>query len=176
MFARIILVSFLSALLSGAISKAAEEEMPPRPPSSAEFERLKGLVGEWEGTSVKDGKEEKVKVRYELTSGGSVLLERFCVGTPSEMVSVYHDRAGRLEMTHYCMLGNQPRMVLNESSGTNWKFQLAADTDIDVAHEQHMHGLEISLADGGGQMNQSWNCYKEGAKDTDAVFSFTRLR
>ncbi len=32
------------------------------------------------------------------------------------MLSVYHDLNGKLTMTHYCMLRNQPRMKLVKST------------------------------------------------------------
>ena len=55
-----------------------------------EFDTLKKLVGKWEGTSVMAGKEEKVSVVYELTSGGTAIAERLMPGTAHEMVSMYY--------------------------------------------------------------------------------------
>jgi hypothetical protein len=49
-------------------------------------------------------------VTYRVASGGSVVIETLFPGTGHEMVSVYHEDGEDLVMTHYCALGNQPRM------------------------------------------------------------------
>ena len=49
---------------------------------------------------------------YRVAANGSVVVERNFPDTPKEMISVYHDRGGKLSMTHYCALANQPQMSL----------------------------------------------------------------
>src|SRR6266480_4580961 len=93
------------------VAQAGEYQSTPYT-GSAEFERVKQLVGAWEGTSDMGKEGEKVRVEYRLTAGGSALVETLFPGSAEEMVSVYHDRKGKLAMTHYCMLRNQPRMTL----------------------------------------------------------------
>src|SRR5437868_7105013 len=86
------------------------EHMKPVASMPKEFDSLKTLAGTWEGTGMMDGKEQAVTVVYEVTSGGSILVERLMPGTPGEMISVYHRDGKTLSMTHYCALGNQPEM------------------------------------------------------------------
>src|SRR6058998_3249534 len=84
--------------------------------SSPEFERLKTLVGTWQGkTDIGQGPID-MTVQYRLLAGGSVLEERVFAGTPNEMVTMYYDKAGKLAMTHYCMFGNRPGMLLKSRS------------------------------------------------------------
>src|SRR5215469_17347143 len=74
--------------------------------ASAGFSRLKILVGEWQA----DSQTGKARVTYELVSGGSVLVGHEKVENMPEMMTVYYLDGKRLLLTHYCMLGNQPRM------------------------------------------------------------------
>src|SRR5437016_2498688 len=90
---------------------AHEGDMPPAKPSSAEFNQLKQLQGQWTGTQVggqPNKMPEQVSTSFRLTSGGSAIEETLGSGTPHEMVDMYVDEGGKLAMTHYCAMGNQP--------------------------------------------------------------------
>lgn len=71
------------------------------------FDALKKLVGDWTANGP-DGKPMETKFR--LSAGGSVLVETLFPGRPEEMVTMYHMDGPDLILTHYCMLGNQPRL------------------------------------------------------------------
>ena len=49
---------------------------------------------------------------FKLTAAGSVLHETLFPGSGHEMMSVYHLDGSDLICTHYCALGNQPRLKL----------------------------------------------------------------
>ncbi len=75
------------------------------------FERFKGLAGDWEIVSTKDESQHgKIASRYHLTAGGNAVVETVFPGEEMEMVTVYHRDGDQLMLTHYCHLGNQPRM------------------------------------------------------------------
>src|SRR5262245_29087300 len=76
------------------------------------FEKLKGLVGTWEGKA----HGEEVTVVFKLTGAGSALVETQFPGSAHEMVSVYHLDGDDLRMTHYCAVGNQPRVKLDRKT------------------------------------------------------------
>lgn len=90
---------------------------PPPDNSSPELSRIKALEGRWSSTTSMFGKpNETVYTEYEVTAGGSAVLERIFPGTPQEMISVYYDDdKGRLAMTHYCMMRNRPIFKLVKS-------------------------------------------------------------
>src|SRR5690242_9923644 len=74
------------------------------------LDRLKALAGTWVEAD-KDGKPtDKVVSVVKVTAAGSTVHETLFPGTPMEMISVYHLDGADLVMTHYCALGNQPRM------------------------------------------------------------------
>lgn len=117
--------------------------MPPYKGSVA-FERMKTLVGKWSGESPMMG---KMNTEFRLIAGGSVIEERFAGGTPMEMLSLYHDVDGKLTMTHYCMLRNQPRMKLVKSTANSLTFDLAPTPGLNPAKDKHMHGATYTFID-----------------------------
>ena len=54
---------------------------------------------------------EQVTNVFRVTAGGSAVEETVFPGTEQEMVTLYFVRDGRLQLTHYCMAGNQPHML-----------------------------------------------------------------
>lgn len=53
-----------------------------------------------------------------------------------------------LLMTHYCMLGNQPRMKASTKSlGNTLKFEFAGGTNLDPQKDKHMHGATLTIVD-----------------------------
>lgn len=82
------------------------------PQHSKGFERFKALVGKWEGSGVNpEGKSIALQVEYKLIAADSSIVEEWKQdGVP--MITVYHDKAGRLGAVHYCGLGNAPAFKL----------------------------------------------------------------
>ncbi len=166
------LVVFACMTLTGfGLARAGEKYGAPYK-GSKEFERIKELVGVWEGTSNKDG--EKVTVKYELTSGGSAIVEELFPGTPHDMISVYYDKGGKLSMTHYCMLRNRPHMELTKADANDLDFVLAADSDINADKDAHMHTLHIVFIDK-NHITQEWTMFENGKEKQVAVFKLSRV-
>lgn len=163
-----VLPLLVSALLAGS---AAAGPAPKAAADSADFARLKTLVGSWEGTA-SDSK-EKVTVEYSLTAGGSALVEKLFPGTTHEMLSVYYDRGGKVAMTHYCMLGNHPELRLKSSGGKSLRFELAGRSGLGSAKEDHMHSLTVTIPDA-DHLTQEWTSFHEGKSQKSSVFTFAR--
>lgn len=137
-----ICATFTSCQL-GPTPHAACAGMPPYKGSAA-FERMKTLVGKWSAESPMMG---KMHTEFRLIAGDSVIEERFAGGTPMEMLSVYHDVNGKLTMTHYCMLRNQPQMKLVKSTADSLTFDLAPTPGLNTAKDKHMHGATYTFID-----------------------------
>src|SRR5215831_17550034 len=75
-------------------------------PAEERFAKLKALVGNW----TMAGGDGSVAVNYRLTGGGSALIETLFPGQDHEMMTVYTIDKGDVVLTHYCTMGNQPRM------------------------------------------------------------------
>jgi hypothetical protein len=163
-----LLCSVIGLFLAGLVAAHAGEHHSAPYTGSPEFERMKQLVGTWEGTSDMGKLGEKVRVEYRLTAGGSALVETLFPGSSDEMVSVYTDRNGKLAMTHYCMLRNQPRMALAKADAKAIELTFAAEgNDINPATEKHMHGVHITFTDK-DHITQTWTMFDKG-KDAGGV-------
>lgn len=116
-------------------------------PSNAQFEKLKKLVGTW--VEEKDGKPtDKVVSVMKLTAGGSALHETFFPGDALEMISVYTVDGKDLVMTHYCVIGNQPRMKADPKSPADQiNFEFVGGGNLDPKKDKHMHGAKLKLID-----------------------------
>ena len=162
--------------LMGFIGNAVAGENCPnmtQKPVSVDLEKMKGLAGTWKGSSVKAGKEEPVTTEYSVTSGGSAVVEKLFTGTDHEMVSIYHDRKGKLSMTHYCMLGNQPVMDLKTSGPKEMQFEMKKKSGIDSKKETHMHALRLSTPDE-KTLVQDWTIYVNGKPAGVTTIKLTR--
>ncbi len=162
-------IAVVAAIALAALTTApADAQMEPYR-GSAEFERLKALIGVWEGEMpmAEEGEPadkkpmQKMRVEYRLTAGGSVIQEITNAGSPMEMISMYHDRDGRLSMTHYCMLGNQPRMDLVDSKPGQIQLAFSEHNELDPDQGMHMHSLGLSIVDR-DNMVQHWTMKNNG--------------
>lgn len=133
----------LTSCQTGKTQSKTCVEMPPYQGSAA-FERMKSLVGRWSGESPEMG---TMNTEFRLIAGDSVVEERFAEGTPMEMLSTYHDVNGKLTMTHYCMLRNQPRMKLVKQTTDSLTFDLAPTPGLNVQKDMHMHGATYTFID-----------------------------
>ena len=112
------------------------------------LERLKKLAGTWVAAD-KDGKPtDQVVTVVRVTAAGSAVHETLFPGQPHEMMSLYHRDGDDLVMTHYCVLGNQPRMKADPKSPANQiRFQFAGGTNLDPAKDKHMHEGTLTFID-----------------------------
>lgn len=139
----------------------------------AAFNRLKGLVGQWEA----DTDTGKATLSYELIAGGSALVERDAIGTMPVMLTVYTLDGGRLLLTHYCMAGNQPRMQAQAFSPDTGElqFRFLDATNLASPDAGHMHNATFRFVDA-DHLAAAWEFYEGGRlKHTEAV-NYTRVR
>ncbi|HJZ55489.1 MAG TPA: hypothetical protein VKE74_11045 [Gemmataceae bacterium] len=143
-----LLVGGLMLIALGAGARGDDKPGKASAASHPGLERLKKLAGTWVEAD-KDGKPtDKVVSVIKVTSGGSAVQETIFPGQPMEMVSVYHLDGPDLVMTHYCVLGNQPRMKADPKSPHNQiKWVFAGGTNLDPAKDMHMHEGTITFVD-----------------------------
>jgi hypothetical protein len=110
----------------------------------AAFDRLKSLAGHWKGHHTTPNGPE-MSVEYSLTGNGTALTERLFAGTPHEMLSVYYMERGELVLTHYCAMGNQPRMrLVAGGKDGELRFDFVGGANLDAATTTHIHGGRIT--------------------------------
>lgn len=112
------------------------------------LDKMKTLVGTWVAAD-KDGKPtDQVVSVVKLTAGGSAVQETLFPGQDHEMISMYTAEGKDLLMTHYCMLGNQPRMKATPKEGANtFNFEFVGGGNLDVKRDKHMHAATLKIVD-----------------------------
>jgi hypothetical protein len=118
----------------------------PARPTNAGLEKMKKLAGTWLAAD-KDGKAtDQVVSIIKVTAGGSAVHETLFPGQPQEMVSIYTADGPDLILTHYCVLGNQPRMKADPKSPRNQiVFRFAGGTGLNPAKDKHMHEATLTF-------------------------------
>jgi hypothetical protein len=134
----------IALLLTATVGILAGEPAQPRP-VTPEFDRLKTLVGTWKGKADIGQGPVEMTVEYRLLAGGTVLEERFFPGTANEMVTMYYEKSGTVALTHYCIMGNRPAMLLQSADAKTLTFDFDKSCGIDAAKESHMHAMTISF-------------------------------
>lgn len=162
----------LATLCLASAAFAGSDHKHPTPKVSAEFEKMKALVGTWEGKTTMHGKEEDTKVTYTLTSNGTALVETMQPGTPMEMVTIYANRGNKVHATHFCALGNQPSMTLKKAKDNTFQFEMVGTNGISNKNEEHMRAVTLTLE--GDKLKQDWTNYKNNKKSGTVTMEFTK--
>jgi hypothetical protein len=138
----------LLALTAGGYGDEKAGGKAPAAAPHPGLERLKKMAGTWVAAD-KDGKPtDQVVSVIKVTAAGSAVHETLFPGSPHEMVSVYHRDGADLVMTHFCALGNQPRMKADPKSPANQiRFRFAGGSNLDPAKDKHMHEGTITFLD-----------------------------
>jgi hypothetical protein len=141
--------------------------------AGAAFARLKTLVGQWEATTSSG----KVHLSYELVSGDTALLERESSDSMPSMITVYYVDGGRLLLTHYCMVGNQPRMQAKAFNPDNGEidFQFLDATNLASPAAGHMHNAKIRIVDN-NHLVSDWQFYDNGKPKLNETAQYTRVQ
>jgi len=129
--------------------------------SQKAFDKLKTMVGTWEGV-MPDGKTSQVT--YRVTSGGSALLSE--ISPDDAMITMFHMDGERLMMTHYCGAGNQPRMKGTLSpDGKTVVFEFIDATNLSSPNAGHMHRAVFTMVDA-THHNEDWSYLSNGKEET----------
>ncbi|MEM7401082.1 MAG: hypothetical protein AAF304_03945 [Pseudomonadota bacterium] len=169
-------IQILTLIIGLIISLGSQSEEPnyqTNPPPMA-LKYFIALEGEWIGIHIDhEGNEGKVDLVYRTVAGGTAVEERIFANTEKEMVTMYHGDKDGLLMTHYCMLGNQPRLQLKNTHENTFKFVYLDGTGIDRGTTGHMGGMEMKILDE-NTFEQAWAYYENGNKLNTTKFTFTR--
>lgn len=153
------------------VVRAADHVTP-----QAAFDSLKKLAGDWEGKAGHGADASEARVTYKVTAHGTTVMEVLFPGTPHEMISMYHLDGGKLVLTHYCAMGNQPKMMLDAKSTANeLHFAFAGGSNMDPKKDAHMHAGVIRLVDA-DSMEAVWEVQKDGKKAGENRFSLKRKK
>ena len=145
---------------------------PPESKGAAAMEKMKSLEGVWEGN---DPEGNPVSISYKVVSAGSSVEETIDHSKMGHdaMVTMYHLDGDKLMMTHYCSMGNQPRMLLTNSTPTSMAFSFVDATNMASKDAAHMHKLVITWTDK-DHISHEWTMRAKGKDESPVVFKLSR--
>jgi hypothetical protein len=150
---------------------ADDKAAKPVPPS---LETIKKMAGDWVMVD-KDGKlTDQIVSSIRVTAGGSAVVETLFPGGEHEMISMYHQEGPDLYLTHYCVLGNQPRLKAeaNAAPGT-LVFKCVGGGNLKQDKDVHMgQGVLTFLAN--GQIKSDWTKCENGKACETHSFTLAR--
>ena len=118
----------------------------------------------------------KIPITYEVMSAGSALVERVVVeGMPME--TIFYLDGPRLLLTHYCLLGNQPRMqarAYNPATG-ELAFEFLDATNLASPGAAHMHNVTLHFVDADHLVND-WQLFEDGHLKSTEHFQAARVK
>jgi hypothetical protein len=153
---------------------AVDAATAPTGNAAAAFERLKTLVGQWEG----DTSMGKFQLTYELISGGHVLQERVSSNSQHEtMVTTYYLNGDSLELRHYCQLGNVPHMVARKIDLQNGEigFDFADAANLASDQSPHMHSATIKIVDA-DHFTGAWTLFENAKPKVTVAAQYHRVQ
>lgn len=131
------------------------------------FSTIKGMPGTWEGTSA----EGPVTVTFKVTGAGSSVMSEIL--GKEDMVSMFHMDGNRLLLTHYCAIGNQPRMQASVSpDGKTFTFNYVDATNLATPDAGHMQRMILTVLDD-NHHTEEW-IYADHGKEHKVTFDLHR--
>jgi hypothetical protein len=164
----------LSALALAA--NAAEEKKEPAKPAAKDvgLDRFKQLEGTWIGKAGEGKDAHETKVTYKVTSNGTAVVETIVAGDHGEMITVIHQDGDALALTHYCALGNQPRMKANHpTEGKSVAFKFTGASNLKSDKDMHMHDVTYTFVDD-DTLQAEWTHYMDGKEGGKVMFEVKR--
>jgi hypothetical protein len=138
--------------------------------------RVKRLAGNWEMRE-EDGSWKPTPV-ISVGSGGSSVREVMFPGGGHEMTNMYHMDGDSLVVTHYCAVGNQPRMrcrgaVMNADGSVSLPFAFDAITNLGDAEGMYMGEMTLRIIDD-NNIEQIWRHTEKGKVGEPMTFVLRR--
>jgi hypothetical protein len=150
----------VTAAVIGAASLRADEKAASV--SARRLEALKQLAGDWVEVGPDGKPTDKVVSSIRVTSGGSAVQETQFPGSDHEMITMYHLDGKDLVLTHYCVLGNQPRLRAEPGEEVNKIiFKFVGGTNLKSSDDHHINSAVLSLA-GKDRFTAEWVSCKDG--------------
>ena len=141
----------------------------------AAFERFKGLSGEWRGKSTRGWED---RTGWRTIAGGSVVMQTSFDAHPNEtMVTMIALDQGRLGLIHYCVAGNQPRLVATGFSpdGREITFTFRDGGNLPTRDRGHMDQAVYRFIDT-DRMTSRWTWYQNGTERWMEEIEYRRVR
>ncbi len=138
----------------------------------AVFNQLCALTGNWKRNDT--AKNEFVEFR--MTAGNTVLVENWTWPDRNiEAMTLYHFNGNQLMATHYCPIGNQPRLIFQPTDDKlKYVFRFNSATNLTAQTADHCIEFWIKINDI-GSFTRSETYTDKGGLDTQEA-RYVKLR
>jgi hypothetical protein len=161
----------VALVLCASVSFA--DESAKKQPKSDNLKAICALEGTWAQVKPETPAGQKpATLTFRPTAGGSAVMETMNAGSDHEMLNVYTEDDKGVLLTHYCLMGNQPRMRLTSIKDGVMTFEYVDAGNLKSRDEAHMDSLTITVK--GDQMTQDWSMYADGKVTGHHVFELKR--
>jgi len=161
-------------LITAVAAFAADANSTTQPnPAAQAFSRLKSLAGSWQAESSMG----KIQSTYEVVSGGSVVLERITGPHETPMITAYYLNGDKLQLTHYCELGNQPHMIAKNIDLDRGEiaFEFAGAGNLANPNAEHMHSATLRLVDN-DHFTADWTLFDNAKPKLTMNMQYVRVK
>ena len=170
-------IRWITGLIALACATAGPGAQSAPVDAAAAFERLKGLQGSWEAVAPNG---QKAKTTFELTAGGTVLLERYenpAMPGGGHMATAYFLEGTSLVLTHYCIARNQPtlRAETYDAAAGRIQFEFLRASNLASDGAGHMRRAMYRVG-GNNQFTTAWEYFDKGKVSFTETETFTRVR
>ncbi|MGH7243995.1 MAG: hypothetical protein ACREJD_11295 [Phycisphaerales bacterium] len=174
---------YLTSLVLGGC-QTGQTSAPARPivqaanaqEKQATLDRVKSLQGTWNVNADKNGTSQQTI--FTVGGGGNTVREVMFPGSGHEMTNMYHMDGKSIVCTHYCAMGNQPRMAAaasQTSPSDTIEFKLVNVSNLRSPNEEYMGEMWLTFKDP-NTVEQRWKSFKGSDVKSDMVFVLTRVQ
>jgi hypothetical protein len=130
------------------------------------------LVGDWHGVN-EEGHD--ARVRYYLTANSTALVEHWYFHNHMESLTIYHPDDQLMMATHYCPVGNQPRLdLVRIAEDGSMYFEYRSATNLPDFEVDHQHAFDLKIIDADTfHRNETYLC--AGVSDSNGI-TFKRVK
>ena len=136
------------------------------------IDQLRALSGTWVAVAPPEKGQKPAMVVFKPTAGGSAVMETMFPGSDREMVNLFTPDANGLTMTHFCSMGNQPRMRLASADNGVLRFEFLDAGNLKSRNDPHMDSVELAIQ--GDRLTEKWAMYQDGKISGYHTFEFKR--
>jgi|CXWL01.1.fsa_nt_gi hypothetical protein len=171
MIRMLVLVSVVASL--AGCSGGAKVAGTASPTDTAAFDRLKKLEGDW--VMIDDKGAAAPGSVFRVASQGSALREVMFPGAEHEMTNMYHMDGDSVVLTHYCAVGNQPRMRARADASNALRFEFESVTNLRAADEAYMGSMTLTFVDP-ETIKTDWTHFNPGKEPGGVSFTYKRKK
>lgn len=147
------------------------------------FEFFIHLDGTWKsqtvtvpvGTDREKGETRESEISYQTLANSTTVMGTYFKGSPMQMIDMIHqDGPDMVRLTHYCAVGNQPRMkfIPSEKPGVI-QFAFDGGSNMDVEVDGHVHDTKLTIVNK-NKFEVETRLWNAGKHAMTTYFSVTR--